>query len=76
MVMGFALFIQRNTISHYTLFVFKEYFLIFLVVYLSIVFELVFPIVNTSFTTDIWDGVAYSIGGLFFYTTMNKPLIA
>jgi hypothetical protein len=41
---------------------------------LSIVFELVFPKLSTRFTADWGDVVAYAIGALFFYLTLNHPL--
>ena len=44
----------------------------FIVVSLSVVFEIYMPKHQTRYSADVWDIVMYFIGGLFFYFVMNK----
>lgn len=42
------------------------------IILFSIVFEWIFPYYSDQFTSDWWDIVAYTVGGLFFYWKMNR----
>lgn len=46
-----------------------------LVLILTVLFEVGFPAFSTQFTGDVWDAVAYVIGGLFFYKVLNRNKI-
>jgi glycopeptide antibiotics resistance protein len=41
---------------------------------LSLLFEVIFPMLSPRFTADVGDVIAYVIGGMFFYLLLNKPL--
>lgn len=37
----------------------------------SLIFELLFPYISGKFTFDWWDFLAYSLGGIIFFKTLN-----
>lgn len=45
----------------------------FIVLSLSLVFEVYMPKHQTRYSADVWDIVMYLLGGIFFYFMMNKP---
>jgi hypothetical protein len=47
----------------------------FIVVYVSLVFEVLLPLLSKIYTADWIDVLLYVIGGLFFYWVMNKPVV-
>lgn len=51
---------------------FKFIHILFITAYLSIVFELILPKYDSSYTKDYIDIIAYGIGALFFWKFMNK----
>jgi hypothetical protein len=71
--MGAALILQRKFITKNNDFVFSNYITIFVIFYFFVVFEGVIPLFNQSFTSDIYDGLAYVTGALIFQLWMNKP---
>jgi len=50
-------------------------YVIFTVVYVSVIFELLLPAFTKIYTGDWADVLLYIIGGLFFYKVMNKPIV-
>lgn len=49
---------------------------IFIVLYVSVVFELFLPLVSKKYTADWIDALLYAVGGVFFYYVMNKPIVS
>ena len=47
---------------------------IFIVIYVSIVFEGLLPLISKTYTADWLDILLYIFGGSFFYMVMNKPI--
>jgi len=47
---------------------------IFIVAYVSVIFEGLLPSFSKTYTADWIDVLLYVTGGLFFYYVMNKPL--
>jgi hypothetical protein len=43
-----------------------------IVLVLTLLFEWGFPFFSEKFTADVWDAVAYGIGGVLFYTVLNR----
>lgn len=41
----------------------------------AIFFENILPLFNTNYTTDYWDYLAYGLGSLVFYFTINNKRI-
>jgi hypothetical protein len=48
----------------------------FIVIYLTIVFEVFLPAISKTYTSDWIDTSLYVVGGFFFYFVMNKPLLS
>ena len=44
----------------------------YIVIVFCIAFELLLPLFMTRYTADIFDALAYLLGGLFFWHAMNK----
>ncbi|HVW16488.1 MAG TPA: hypothetical protein VHB54_21835 [Mucilaginibacter sp.] len=49
---------------------------IFIVVYVSLLFEVILPLISKRYTADWVDVLLYIAGGFFFYWVMNKPLLS
>jgi hypothetical protein len=49
---------------------------IFIVLYVSLIFEVVLPHFSERYTGDLMDVLMYVLGGVFFQFTMNKSIIA
>lgn len=48
----------------------------FIVAYVSLVFEVLLPLLSKRYTGDWIDALLYVFGGIFFYFVMNKPLVS
>ncbi len=48
---------------------------VFIVAYTSIVFEALLPALSKTYTRDWADVLLYALGGAFFYTVMNRPVV-
>ena len=72
---GFALRMQQRLFGplHFT---FMPYVPVLLWCYMVLVFECLLPMVNTAYTADIADGIAYAAGAVLFYYYDNKPGLA
>jgi len=72
---GIALRLQQRLFGplHFT---FKPYIPVLLWFYMVLVFECLLPMVNTAYTADIADGIAYAAGAVFFYYIDNKSGLA
>ncbi len=64
------IFIIKN--NHYIL---SSRQVTFIVVYVTLIFEGLLPLISKLYTADWIDVLLYIIGGVFFYKVMNKPLI-
>jgi hypothetical protein len=47
----------------------------FVVIYVSVFFELLLPYLSNTYTADWIDVLLYIAGGVFFYQVMNKPVV-
>ncbi len=52
-------------------YIYPSWFTLFLVVYLSVVFEGILPLYSDQYTADPFDVVAYALGGVFYTTWIN-----
>jgi hypothetical protein len=48
----------------------------FIVIYLTLVFEILLPLLSKTYTGDWIDAVLYVAGGILFYFVMDKPLLS
>jgi hypothetical protein len=70
-----GLWFQRIIIYKTSYYVLSPWHIVFIVVYVSIVFEALLPLLSRRYTADWIDVLLYVAGGLFFFKLMNKPLI-
>jgi hypothetical protein len=75
-IANLALGFQRVFIIKNNYYVFAPWHIIFIVVYVSLVFEVLLPLMSKAYTADWIDIMLYAFGGLLFYFVMNKPLVA
>jgi hypothetical protein len=74
-IANLALWFQRVFIIKNNYYVLAPWHVIFIVAYVSFVFEGFLPLLSKTYTADWIDVLLYIIGGLFFYKAMNKPLV-
>lgn len=74
-IANLGLWFQRVFMIKRSTYILKAGHVIFIVIYLSVVFEWLLPIYHQEiFTRDWTDILLYLTGGLFFFRLMNKPL--
>jgi hypothetical protein len=74
-IANLALWFQRVFIIKNNYYVFARRYVIFIVIYVSLVFEGLLPLLSKKYTADWIDVLLYIFGGLFFYFVMNKALV-
>jgi hypothetical protein len=74
-IANLGLWFQRVFIIKNNYYVLAPRHVIFIVVYVSLIFEGILPIFSKTYTADWIDVLLYAIGGLFFYKMMNKPIM-
>ncbi|MFI5136901.1 MAG: hypothetical protein ACHQIM_03680 [Sphingobacteriales bacterium] len=74
-IANLALWFQRVFIIKSNYYVFAPRYVIFIVIYVSLVFEGLLPLLSKKYTADWLDVLLYIFGGLFFYLVMNKALV-
>lgn len=70
-----GLWFQRVFVVRNDYYVLSARQIIFIVVYVSILFELVLPYYSKVYTADWIDVVLYLTGGIFFYRIVNQPIM-
>lgn len=74
-IANLGLWFQRIFIVKRSTYILKTGHVVFIVIYLSLVFEWLLPMyIPKKFTGDWIDVLLYILGGLFFLKLMNKPL--
>jgi hypothetical protein len=71
-IANLGLWFQRVFIVRNNRYLLTPWHVLFVVVYVSIVFEWILPSISKKFTADWIDVLLYTIGGVFFYLVMNK----
>jgi hypothetical protein len=71
-VLGAAIFLQRNLVLRQPAYALTGYQIAIVVIYWSVMFEGVIPKFVERYTADIFDVIAYSLGGLLFYLFGNS----
>jgi hypothetical protein len=74
-IANLGLWMQRVFIIKSDYYVLSRAQVIFIVVYMSLLFEWLLPMISKIYTADWKDVLLYCAGGLFFYFVMNKPLV-
>lgn len=66
-----CLLIERRWLYKKPNFTFTAFEVGFMLIVLSIIFEIVFPWLSPNFTADWWDVLLYAVGGIVFYRFIN-----
>jgi hypothetical protein len=74
-IANIGLWLQRVFIIKNNYYVLSPLQVVFIVVYMSLLFEWLLPMISKIYTADWIDILLYMIGGLFFYWVMNKPVV-
>jgi hypothetical protein len=74
-IANLGLWFQRMFIIKNDYYVLGVKHVVFIVIYVSLAFEGLLPLLSKTYTADWIDVLLYMIGGLFFYVVMNKPII-
>ena len=75
-IANLGLWFQRIIAGKRSIYVLKPGHVIFIVVYISLVFEWLLPKYDPQKYTGDWlDVLLYILGGLFFFFVMNKPIV-
>lgn len=73
-IANLGLWFQRVFIIKNNYYVLSPWHVVFIVVYVSLVFEGLLPLLSRTYTADWTDVLLYILGGVFFYNVMNRPL--
>ncbi|QNL52168.1 hypothetical protein H8S90_11645 [Olivibacter sp. SDN3] len=65
---------MRTSVIHSNSYFFPMFYVYFMVVYTALVFEGLLPLFSDRYTADLFDILAYIIGGYLFQLFINKPL--
>ena len=74
-ITNIGLWLQRVFIIKNSYYVLSPWQVVFMVAYISLLFEGLLPLLSKTYTADWVDVLLYCLGGLFFYFFMNKPVI-
>lgn len=74
-IANLGLCFQRVVVIQNNYYVLSPGKVIFIVVYLTLVFEAFLPLISPIYVSDWKDAALYIFGGFFFYYVMNKPLV-
>jgi len=69
-----GLWFQRGFIIKSNYYTLSVWHVVFITVYVTLVFEVLLPLISKTYTADWLDALLYVIGGIFFYRVMNKPV--
>lgn len=74
-IANLGLWFQRSIVicSNYYVLSYRQ--VIFIVAYVSLLFELLLPYYSKTYTSDWIDVLLYMLGGIFFYKIINKPVM-
>jgi hypothetical protein len=73
-IANFSLWYMRKVVIGSEYYVLSAWKVAFIVIYLTLVFEVFLPFISKTYTGDWIDTGLYAFGGLFFYFVMNRPL--
>ena len=74
-IANLGLWFQRVFVIRNNYYVLSSVHVTFIVVYVSVLFELVLPYYSKAYTGDWIDVTLYLAGGIFFYKIINKPIM-
>ena len=75
-IANLSLWFMRSAVIRSNYYVLSAWKVTFIVIYLSVVFEVLLPLASKTYTGDWIDALLYAAGGIFFYFIMNRPLLS
>lgn len=75
-IANIALCYMRVMVIRSTYYVLSAWKVVFIVLYVSLVFEVLLPLISKTYTGDWIDASLYVVGGTFFYLVMNRPVVS
>lgn len=75
-IANLSLWFMRGAVIRSNYYVLSPWKVTFIVLYLSVVFEILLPAMSKTYTGDWVDALLYATGGVFFYFVMNKPALS
>ena len=75
-IANLSLWFMRGAVIRSNYYVLSAWKVTFIVIYLSVAFEVLLPLVSKTYTGDWIDAMLYAAGGIFFYFIMNRPLLS
>jgi hypothetical protein len=75
-ISNLTLWFMRRAVIRSSYYILSAWKVTFIVLYLSLVFEVLLPLLSKTYTSDWKDAVLYAIGGVFFYYVMNRPVLS
>lgn len=75
-IANLGLWFQRVFVIRNNYYVLSPWHVAFIVVYVSVLFELALPNYSKTYTGDWLDVILYLTGGIFFYKIINRPITA
>lgn len=66
-VAHFAIILSRYFLGKNKNYTYPLSWLLLMALYSTIAFEIVAPLLSNKATADVWDGIAYLLGSLFYY---------
>ena len=73
-IANLGLWFQRVFVYKNNGYVLKFGHVVFILIYVTLVFEIILPRYSNRYTADCLDAMLYIAGGVFFFRLMNKPL--
>jgi len=74
-IANLGLWFQRVVIIKNNYYVLSKWHVVFIIAYVSLIFEGLLPLFSKTYTADWIDVLLYIIGGVFFYGVMNKAVV-
>ena len=74
-IANLGLWFQRQFIIRNNYYVLAPSHVVFIIIYVTLLFEILLPGLSKTYTADWVDIILYIFGGLFFYKMMNKPIV-
>lgn len=74
-IANLGLWFQRVFIFKTNYYVLSPWHIIFIVAYVTLIFEILLPLYSKTYTADWIDVLLYMISGLFFFKVLNKPIM-
>jgi hypothetical protein len=75
-IANLSLWYMRKLVIRSDYYVLSAWKVVFIVIYLTLVFEIFLPFISKKYTGDWIDAGSYVVGGFFFYFVMNRPILS